>query len=107
MPMRMHSSLSATMDLGLLLYSRECVNLISHSGNFANEPAYNTGSKPCESCPYTHKYCTNNLCCECVYYRLVFIGDSPLSISLYLSLSLSVQLSQELLSLAPYLYWDY
>ena len=36
-----------------------------HSGNFALEPAYATGSKPCESCPYTHKYCTNNLCCEC------------------------------------------
>ena len=36
-----------------------------HSGNFALEPAYTTGSKPCESCPYTHKYCTNNLCCEC------------------------------------------
>ena len=69
MPMRMHCSLSATMDLGKRLELSLKLQRMSvfHSGNFANEPAYATGSTPCESCPYTHKYCTNNLCCECVY----------------------------------------
>lgn len=37
---------------------------VIHSGNFANEPPYSTGSAPCGACPYTHEYCVNNLCCK-------------------------------------------
>ena len=51
--------------ISLVLVSSDHVLLQSiYSGNFANEPPYTTGSKSCDSCPYTHKYCTNNLCCK-------------------------------------------
>ena len=88
MPMRMHSSLSATMDLGLLLYSNPLENVLVYLtvGTLLMSLLTTLAPNHVNPAP-THKYCTNNLCCECVYHRLVFIGDSPLSISLYLSLS--------------------
>ena len=70
MLMRMLSSLCATMGQGKkicsLLESLGITSILqsSHRGNFANEPPYTTGTKPCESCPYDYKYCVKNLCCK-------------------------------------------
>ena len=62
------------MDLLYTHYYMYITDLVFR-GNFANEPPYSTGSKPCESCPYTHKYCTYNLCCKSMQLKVMLLHN--------------------------------
>ena len=68
--MQMQCFLCVPMDLGKKTISQwyfVCSIKLTNPfrrGNFAGEPPYTTGSKPCESCPYDRSYCNKNLCGE-------------------------------------------